>query len=148
MGRNDLRIQKLTSAQVHPDAQQSVQPSSPPIIVVTGDEQWTLASEDTEALELFSRLVDALMSPRVTPVATAGNFSVYILKHADAKHLQELLIELFRTGEGNRRSSIADAIQRVKIVADSRINALIIGGNRGDRKIVEELLGVLALPVG
>ncbi len=142
LGRNDLPIQKLTSAQVHTETQQSVQPPSPPIIVVTGDELWTLASEDTEALELFSRLVNTLMSPRVTPVATAGNFSVYILKHADAKHLQELLVELFRTGEGNRRSSLTDAIQRVKIVADSRINALIIGGNRGDRKIVEELLAV------
>jgi len=49
---------------------------------------------------------------------------------------------LFRTGESNRRTSLSDAIQRVKIVADSRINALIIGGNRADRKIVEELLAV------
>jgi type II secretory pathway component GspD/PulD (secretin) len=33
-------------------------------------------------------------------------------------------------------------MQRIKIVADERINALVIGGNRADRKIIEELLGV------
>ncbi len=135
-------FQRLASAQVNSDAQQPVQKQAPPIIVVTGDDQWTLASDDTEALELFTRLLDTLMNPKVTPFATAGNFSVYILRHADAKHLQELLTDLFRTGDSNRRSSIADAIQRVKIVADSRINGLIIGGNRADRKIVEELLAV------
>ena len=135
-------FRKLTSAQVNIDAQQPLQKQSPPIIVVTGDDQWTLASDDTEALELFARLLDTLTNPKVTPFATAGNFSVYILRHADAKHLQELLIELFRSGESGRRSSIADAIQRVKIVAEPRINGLIIGGNRADRKIVEELLAV------
>jgi type II secretory pathway component GspD/PulD (secretin) len=109
--------------------------------VVTGEDQWTIASDDPEALELFSRLVDTLMSPKVTPIATAGNYSIYILHHADAKHLQELLVDLFGSGS-NRRSSIGDAMQRVKIVADPRINGLVIGGNRSDRKIVEELLAV------
>ena len=109
---------------------------------MTGDDQWTLASDDTEALDLFTGLMDTLMNPRVSPIATTGNFSVYILRHADAEHLRELLVDLFRTGDSNRRSSLADAIQRVKIVSDPRINALIIGGNRADRKIVEELLAV------
>ena len=143
VGQNSTSpFQRLASAQVSPDAQQPVQKQAPPIIVVTGDDQWTLASDDTEALELFTRLLDTLMNPKITPYATAGNFSVYILRHADAKHLQELLADLFRTGDSSRRSSISDAIQRVKIVADSRINGLIIGGNRADRKIVEELLAV------
>ena len=142
LGLNGATAHRLTSAQVIPDAQQPAQKQSPPIIVVIGDDQWTLASDDTEALELFARLLDTLTNPKVTPFATAGNFSVYILRHADAKHLQELLIELFRSGESGRRSSISDAIQRVKIVAEPRINGLIIGGNRADRKIVEELLAV------
>jgi type II secretory pathway component GspD/PulD (secretin) len=30
----------------------------------------------------------------------------------------------------------------LKIVADTRTNALVIGGNRADRKVIEELLGV------
>ena len=134
-------VQKLTSAAVDQAPQQDAGQQSSPIIVVTGEDQWTIASDDTEALELFSRLVDTLMSPKVTPIATAGNYSVYILHHADAKHLQELLVDLFGSGS-NRRSSIGDAMQRVKIVADPRINGLVIGGNRSDRKIVEELLAV------
>ncbi|HUP79599.1 MAG TPA: secretin N-terminal domain-containing protein [Pirellula sp.] len=133
--------QRLTSTQANADAQLAQKELSP-IIVVTGDDQWTLASDDTEALDLFTRLVDTLMNPKVTPFATAGNFSVYILRHADAKHLRELLLDLFGSGESSRRSPVSDAIQRVKIVAESRINALIIGGNRADRKIVEELLAV------
>lgn len=133
---------RLASAQAMPNVQQTVPEQRPQIIVVTGDDQWTLASDDTEALDLFTRLLDTLMNPKVTPFATAGNFSVYILRHADAKHLQEILNDLFRSGDSGKRSSLSDAIQRVKIVADTRINGLIIGGNRADRKIVEELLAV------
>ena len=134
-------FKRLTSAAVDQLPQQAAEQQSSPIIVVTGEDQWTIASDDAEALELFSRLIDTLMSPKVTPIATAGNYSVYILHHADAKHLQELLVDLFGSGS-NRRSSIGDAMQRVKIVADPRINGLVIGGNRSDRKIVEELLAV------
>jgi type II secretory pathway component GspD/PulD (secretin) len=132
----------LASAQARPDDQQTAPVQRPPIIVVTGEEQWTVASDDTEALDLFTRLLDTIMNPKVTPFATAGNFSVYILRHTDAKHLQEILVDLFRTGESSKRTPFSDAIQRVKIVADPRINGLIIGGNRADRRIVEELLAV------
>ena len=135
-------IQRLASVQALPDDQQTAPIQRPPIIVVTGEEQWTVASDDMEALDLFTRLLDTVMNPKVTPFATAGNFSVYILRHTDAKHLQEILVDLFRTGESSKRTSFSDAIQRVKIVADPRINGLIIGGNRADRKIVEELLAV------
>ena len=132
---------RLASASIGQDSQQNAVQQSAAIIVVTGEDQWTIASDDMEALDLFSNLVETLMSPKVTPIATAGNFSIYILRHADAKHLQELLVDLFGSGS-NRRSSIGDAMQRVKIVADPRINGLVIGGNRSDRKIVEELLAV------
>jgi type II secretory pathway component GspD/PulD (secretin) len=135
-------VQKLASSQAMPDDQQTAPVQRPPIIVVTGEEQWTVASDDMEALDLFTRLLDTVMNPKVTPFATAGNFSVYILRHTDAKHLQEILVDLFRTGESGKRTQFSDAIQRVKIVADTRINGLVIGGNRADRKIVEELLAV------
>jgi type II secretory pathway component GspD/PulD (secretin) len=127
-----------------------VQRTQPPIVVVTGDGQWTLASDDPEALDALERLLSTLLNPTMEPFATAGNFSVYILRHADAKQLRELLNELFRSGD--RRgggsgstgisSSTVEAFQRLKIVADTRTNALVIGGNRADRKVIEELLGV------
>jgi type II secretory pathway component GspD/PulD (secretin) len=127
--------------------------SMPPVVVVAGDGQWTLASDDPEALIAMERLLATLLNPTMEPFATAGNYSVYILRHADAKQLRELLGELFRSGErrgfsggiasgSSSSSASAEAFQRLKIVADTRTNALVIGGNRADRKIIEDLLGV------
>lgn len=120
--------------------------NSSPIIVVTGEDQWTLASDDTVALEQFSRLLESLLSPVAMPFATTGNFSVYLLRHAGAEQVQELLNDLFRPSDRSSRSSATNVLQRVKIVADTRINGLIVSGNRSDRKTVEELLGVLDSP--
>ncbi len=119
------------------------QTKTAPVIVVTGEDQWTLASDDTAALDQLSRLIESLLSPAITPFATTGNFSVYLLRHAGAEQVQELLTELFKTGDRSSRSPAMDVFQRVKIVADARINGLIVSGNRADRKTVEELLGVI-----
>ena len=121
---------------------QDGQGDQPPIVVVVGDEQWTVASADTQALDRFQRLLDTLLSPRAEPFVTTGNYSVYLLRHAGADVVQDLLDDLFRPERG-RNSSSRDLMQRVKVVADSRINALIVSGNRQDRRMVEELLGVL-----
>ena len=114
----------------------------PPVVIVTGDSQWTLASDDPDAVGRLEQLLATLLNPVMEPYATAGNYSVYILRHADAKQLAELLADLFRTSERGSRTALADTIQRLKIVADTRINALVIGGNRPDRRVIEELLGV------
>lgn len=117
--------------------------NSSPIIVVTGEDQWTLASDDTVALDQFIRLLNSRLSPAVTPFATTGNFSIYLLRHAGAEQVQDLLTELFAKGERSARTPGAEVFQRVKVVADPRINGLIVSGNRADRKVVEELLGVI-----
>ncbi|MBM3965158.1 MAG: hypothetical protein FJ308_08850, partial [Planctomycetes bacterium] len=114
----------------------------PPVVIVTGDSQWTLASDDPDAVARLEQLLATLLNPVMEPYATAGNYSVYILRHADAKQLAELLADLFRTSERGSRTALAETMQRLKIVADTRINALVIGGNRPDRRIIEELLGV------
>lgn len=116
---------------------------SSPIIVITGEDQWTLASDDTTALDQLSRLLASLLSPAATPFAHTGNFSLYLLRHAGAEQVRELLNELFKPSASSSRSPAADVFQRVKIVADTRINGLIVSGNRADRIVVEELLGVL-----
>ena len=139
---------RLASTPSPKQSESSVQASdqqakSSPIIVVTGEDQWTLASDDSAALDQFSRLLDSLLSPAVTPFATTGNFSIYLLHHAGAEQVQELLTELFKPGDRSSRSPAVEVFQRVKIVADTRINGLIVSGNRADRKVVEELLGVI-----
>ncbi|MCE2809067.1 MAG: hypothetical protein LW850_15070 [Planctomycetaceae bacterium] len=144
--RSNSFLGKLISAQEYRPTQQDIDTKQSPVVVVAGDGQWTLASDDPEALVAMEKLLSTLLNPSVEPFATAGNFSVYILRHADAKQIRELLGELFRSNE--RRSSSAssssalDVLQRVKIVSDARTNALVIGGNKADRKIIEELLGV------
>ena len=145
---------KLTSAPQSPAAAPVANDVSPdvaaqdargdlaPIVVVVGDDQWTVASSDTQALDRFQRLLDTLLSPRAEPFITTGNYSVYLLRNAGADVIQDLLDDLFRPERG-RGSSARDLMQRVKIVADPRINAVIVSGSRQDRKTVEELLGVL-----
>lgn len=129
---------------VQPPADTNSEPSNslPPVIVVTGENQWTIASDDPDALARLDQLLATLLNPIMEPYATAGNYSVYILRHSDAKQLATLLTDLFRPSERSSRNPVSDALQRVKIVADTRINALVIGGNRADRKVIEELLGV------
>lgn len=114
---------------------------SPPVVLITGDEQWTIASEDEEALNQFESLLETLLNPSVQPYANAGNFAVYILRHADATEVRDLLMDLF--GVSSQRSVFGSSMQRLKIVADPRINALVIGGNLAERKTAEELLGVI-----
>lgn len=142
---------RLISTQLSPSIEQFDAPKQPvplppmplpPIIVVPTDNQWTIASEDAQGLDLFARLIDSIINPKVVPFTTAGNFSVYMLRHADAERLQKLLTELFDSGDKTKRGTDATPFQRVKIVADTHINALVIGGQRSDRKIVEELLAV------
>ena len=113
-----------------------------PVIVITGDDKWTIASDDPEALNQFENLLDTLLNPRVEPYAKAGNFSVYILRYADATETQSLLMDLFGV-TAQKSSTINASMQRLKIVADPRINALVIGGNLAERKTVEELLAVI-----
>ena len=145
-GRPRSFLGKLISAQQPPEETGKSDSTQAPVVVVAGDGQWTLASDDPEALASMERLLATLLNPTVEPFATAGNYSVYILRHADAKQIRELLGDLFRSSERrgatSSGSSASDLFQRVKIVSDARTNALVIGGNRADRKVIEELLGV------
>jgi type II secretory pathway component GspD/PulD (secretin) len=109
-----------------------------PIVVVPGISRWTIASDDVEALDQFESLLRSIL--RQSPSsARMGNFSVYLLKNAGAGQLENLFNDLFRRiGQSN-----AGTLSRVAIVADERINALIVHGSRSERNTIEELLRVL-----
>ena len=118
-------------------AQESTQDASP-IVVVPGISRWTIASDDLEALDQFESLLRSLLRQDPSS-ARMGNFSVYLLKNAGASQLENLFNDLFRRiGQAN-----AGALSRVAIVADGRINALIVHGSRAERNTIEELLRVL-----
>ena len=71
---------------------------------------------------------------------------LYLLQHASATEIQTTLTELFRPADFRSQrasSSLAEAFRRVKVVADARTNALIVSGSAIDRRLIEQLLGVL-----
>ena len=119
---------------------------SPPVVVIPGDRQWTIASEDIAALDQFESLLAAGMRQPVLPAASTGNYSVYMLRHADADELQQLFTSLFRRGATNSGGSspfTSSSLMRTTFVADTRINALVMYGGNADRTVIEELLSVL-----
>lgn len=120
--------------------------SQPPVIIVPGSGRWTVVSQDAEALNLIEQLISVAVSPPMIPVTTSGNTAVYVLQHADADELADLLDDLFgpRRQRGNRSS--IDQQNATQIVADRRINALVIQGSRADRRAIEDLLAVLDSP--
>jgi type II secretory pathway component GspD/PulD (secretin) len=117
-----------------------------PVIIVPGNGRWTVVSQDDEALDLIEQLISVAVSPPMIPVTTSGNTSVYVLQYADADDLADLLDDLFgpRRRRGNRNA--IDQRNATQIVADRRINGLVIQGSRAERGTIEDLLAVLDSP--
>ncbi|HAC92488.1 MAG TPA: hypothetical protein DCF63_17940, partial [Planctomycetaceae bacterium] len=112
------------------------------VVIVVGKDQWTLASEDVQALEQLERVLNVIRNPRAQPILSTGNYSLYLLQRTSAKEMESTL-ELLLKPSDQRSSRSADALRRLKIVADERTNALIVSGSAADRRLVEDLLGVL-----
>ena len=139
--QSDLNSRPVVSGQ-HVVSGEAPTTDLPPIVVIPGPTQWTIASDDIEALDQFeSLLLRSLVSPRQAAAST-GNYSIYLLQHAGAEQLEQVLSGLFR-GEKSGMSDRFGSLGRVTIVADPRMNALLVHGNRSDRNVVEEMLAIL-----
>ena len=135
---------KQTPPQPAADKAQATATDTPPVVVIPEDRQWTIASEDTAALDQFEALLAAGMRQPVLPAASTGNYSVYMLRHADAEELQQVFTSLFRRGAtGSSSGFSSSSLLRTTFVADTRINALVMYGGNADRMVIEELLSVL-----
>jgi len=117
----------------------------PAIIILPSEGRWVVASEDTEALQRLTELMEIAVSPPMTPVAENGNLSIYVLQHGNADDLENLLQNLFRQDRSSR-SRLSPSSLETRIVADTRINALIVQASRADRGVIEDLLSVLDSP--
>ena len=119
-------------------------PAASPIVLIPGAENWTIASEDPQALELLSRWIEtAGREVGVDAIEVGRNSSIFVLKHANAAELENVLTNLFRRSERNRTSTTEN---ETRIVADPRINALVVRGSQTDRTAIRELLAVLDSP--
>jgi type II secretory pathway component GspD/PulD (secretin) len=110
----------------------------PPVILIPGIDRWTIASEDAQALEDLERLLQMTTAARIVPTMQSGNYTIYLLRHAGAEEMTDVLDTLFQ-----RRSSGSSGGTRPVFTSDARTNALMIYSNPADRQVIEELLSVL-----
>ncbi len=125
------------------------------IIVAPGPGGLLIASEDLEALDAFEELVKALSDPMLFP---DNDYTVFYLKFAKAEQAAKLLNSLVSGGSGaaagtattvafgSLLDAAASALQTsgpLQIVADTRINALIVKGEAGDVELIRQLLTVI-----
>jgi len=111
------------------------QSSLPPVFMVPGDSQITIASDDSEALDRLEAILRA-MAVNAGPTVGQSNFSVFMLHNMGAADTKLLLDQLF---EDLNQRGLNDLI----FVADDRLNAIIVHGSRNAREIIRELLETL-----
>jgi type II secretory pathway component GspD/PulD (secretin) len=116
----------------------AVVPRSPPVIIVPGDGQITIASDDPEALDQLEALLRSLAEPSGQ---IGRNFHVFPLKHTNAFDVAQTVQDLFR--ENQNRYGWRRGLSPVVVVPDERMNAILVQANRTDRTTIENLLKVL-----
>ena len=160
----DPKKQPEAPAQV----QRKTKPGAPIVATVTPG-GIVIASEDLDALDRFERLL-----LQVTGTASVGpQYTVFYLKYADATTTAEMLTQIFGGGGGGGGGSLIGDLARgalggggdllggllglggggsslgsVQIVAEPRLNALIVQGSAADVDAIEQLLKVFDQKTG
>ena len=117
---------------------QAASSDRPSVIMIPGAGSITIMSQDEEALDQVQTLLSTL-AQQTTAETGAGNFAVFLLRNAGAPAVAKLLDDLFRRMPLTTRT----ILDKVSIVADQRLNALVVHGRPADRRVVAELLRVL-----
>ncbi|WDQ15708.1 secretin N-terminal domain-containing protein [Rhodopirellula sp. P2] len=146
--RRDPAVQLVANQSVEKttDVSEAGEVDNPAVLILPGDGQWVIASEDTAALDMLAKLLEVALSPPMTAVTESGNLSVYVLKHGNAEDLEDLLTDLFQESRASSRARLTTDTSQTRIVADTRINALIVQSSRATRGVIEDLLAVLDSP--
>jgi type II secretory pathway component GspD/PulD (secretin) len=112
-----------------------------PLVVSLGPDNLVVASDDPAAIQAFMNLINPLMR---SPGTGGAEYNVFYLKAAEAIVLQQTLNDILGISSvsffGNTNSQ---ATPLVKIVPDTRTNALIVYGNSNDVNRIEQLIRVL-----
>jgi len=136
------------AADEEPSKENEANATSPaPIIVAPGDGRITIASDDPDALDQFESLLRAMSSSEPRAGGYGKEFVVFSLRYTSAVQAAQTLQQFFDTGRrrgGNRNGfSRFSSSSSVTIVADERLNAVIVHANRNEREMIEDLLEVL-----
>ena len=129
-----------TAGQAPADTTPPAEPDSTPapVVVIGGRGRISLFSEDPEALAQAEALLQTIARNSRND-GSAGNFAVFPLRHAGARNVAKILTELFEQMPITTRATLG----RVSIVADDRLNALVVHGRPADRTVIRGLLEVL-----
>lgn len=107
-----------------------------PIILIPGDGQITIASDDVDALNQLEEILNSMH-------AAAGNtyedrdFSIRQLRNTSASDVASIIRKILDGTEGITNFG------NVVVVPEQRLNALIVYGSRSDRRRLEPLLEIL-----
>ena len=104
-----------------------------PVVIIPGDGNITIASDDPEALAQIEELLRAFSRQRGT---IGRNYSIFMLENAKASQVAAVLQNLFRRMPG----AYASGAGAVTVVPDDRLNALVVYAGRTDRTTIENLL--------
>jgi type II secretory pathway component GspD/PulD (secretin) len=107
-----------------------------------GQGEITVACDDPAALDQFESLLRTMSQG----TGYAGrDFSVFVIRKADAARVAETLTQLFRDKLARTRTTRTTwrRTSRLVIVPDERMNAILVQGSRADRAKIETLLEIL-----
>lgn len=128
----------LAQATDKPDAGTNDEKSTAPIVVMPRDGSITLFSDDPDALDQLDKLLRAVAPP--TEVGGRG-FAVYALKYAGATSVAETVRQSLRIQNSTGGSRFGQSGPTV--VADERLNAIVVHASRADRLAIERLIETL-----
>jgi type II secretory pathway component GspD/PulD (secretin) len=108
-----------------------------PILMIADGDNITIASDDTEALDRLESLLKVMAGEGHQ--YHQSDFAIFLLRNTGATDTKELLAELIEELPFHIRGGIREVV----VVADDRLNALVVYGNRQAREMVGQLLEVL-----
>ena len=109
-----------------------------PVLLILGRNAITVKSDDPRALEQMESLLRSLAPQN----AYGRNIGVYPLRNTDAVRIATRLQQVLR----DMRPRWQRYQNRTMIVADDRLNAIVVKGNRADRATIESMVRILDAP--
>jgi len=128
----------LAQATDKPESAPADDKNAAPIVIMPRDGTITLFSDDPDALDQLDKLLRAVSPP--SEVGGRG-FAVYALKYAGATSVAETVRQSLRIQNSTGGSRFGQSGPTV--VADERLNAIVVHASRADRVAIERLIETL-----
>lgn len=131
-------IAQALQPEVSAESKPAAASETAPIVILPRDGNITIFSDDTEALDQLDKLLRAVSGPKQTG---GRGFGVYALRYAGATSVAETVRSALKTSSGGGVLRMGNSAPTV--VADERLNAIVVYGSRSDRASIEKLLEAL-----